>query len=813
MKCSDCYKYLSNINRLVHHLEYSHKMKHNYECPVCSRHISRRDNFKKHFSSEHKKNVPPSENTISSLKFPDISFERSDLTNSNNSILDIKKPDEQFDLESKITSFLSTLEQEVTKIISKLHVDLTINRSFIQKTVVLFKEFLNSGFLSILKEFMFSSDPSDTLHLNKAKDLIDHVLNSFNLVDTEYKRLKVLENSNNYIEPIQKIIGHSQDVSRNDNVTSLVLKPRTCIFVPVSETLKKFIALPGVLKIIQEFQNQSYVFKNHEFGEVNYKNILNGSIWEGILHSTREKYYIPLFIYFDDFETSNPLGSHAGVYKVGAVYFSIASLPPEYISRLENIFLTLVFHSSERTAFGNASVFNCLLEDLKNLESTGILIESSGQEIRLYFAVVLIVGDNLGLNSILGFTESFSANNFCRLCTTHKSITKQQTQINLSAVRSEADYDRHVREKNYGIKESCIWNKLTYFHVCQNQSVDLMHDVYEGIHRYDMTLILNKLLQEKWFSLEILNSRVKYYTYDYNEHNHPPPVKKEHLENGMIIFSAAEMVCFVKNFRFFIGDLVPLNNETWLLYLSLLEITEILSASEISASNIEQFQNIITTYLNNLLKLFPTFTLKPKHHFLLHYPNILRKTGPVSKISSMRFEAKHRDLKKVANSVQSRRNIPLTLAKRCQMQFAVRCLSNCGLEDRLSSGRPNILNTSDFENYEFLNDFDVDYFKEKFHEVNWYEKNGVRYSLQDVVSCSKEQYHLIKHIFVAHDNINTCYLICQQLNVEGINNHYRSHIVVHSNQYTCVGLDTIICFPSVVRNIQNLKLVSISKYF
>ncbi|CAH0563124.1 unnamed protein product [Brassicogethes aeneus] len=185
----------------------------------------------------------------------------------------------------------------------------------------------------------------------------------------------------------------------------------------------------GILKSIQDYHNQSYVFKNSEFGEVNYKNLLNGSIWEGILNSTQGKYYIPLLVYFDDFETSNPLGSHAGVYKVGAVYFSIASLLPEYISRLENIFVTVLFHSSERTEFGNASVFNCLLEDLKNLE--------------------------------------FAA------------VTKQQTQLIDTHDRSEAKYDKHVREKQYGIKANCIWNELKYFHVYQNQSVDLMHDLYE----------------------------------------------------------------------------------------------------------------------------------------------------------------------------------------------------------------------------------------------------------------------------------------------------------------------------------------------
>jgi len=35
------------------------------------------------------------------------------------------------------------------------------------------------------------------------------------------------------------------------------------------------------------------------------------------------KTVLPLFMYFDDFESGNVLGSHSGIHKVGAVYVSI----------------------------------------------------------------------------------------------------------------------------------------------------------------------------------------------------------------------------------------------------------------------------------------------------------------------------------------------------------------------------------------------------------------------------------------------------------------------------------------------------------
>lgn len=44
-----------------------------------------------------------------------------------------------------------------------------------------------------------------------------------------------------------------------------------------------------------------------------------------------------------------------------------------------------------------------------------------GEKIRIYFALGLLLGDNLGLNGILGFVESFNAYYSCRLCKAFKN--------------------------------------------------------------------------------------------------------------------------------------------------------------------------------------------------------------------------------------------------------------------------------------------------------------------------------------------------------------------------------------------------------
>ncbi|XP_023309772.1 uncharacterized protein LOC111691352, partial [Anoplophora glabripennis] len=486
----------------------------------------------------------------------------------------------------------------------------------------------------------------------------------------------------------------------------------------------------------------SYISKNSGSEGTILSNILNGSLWEEILQSTKETTF-PLFIYFDDFETCNPLGSHAGIYKVGAVYFTIASIPPEYISRLENIFLTLLFHSSERSEFGNKVIFNCLLEDLKYLEQNGLEIELNNQKLKIFFAVILIVGDNLGLNSVFGFVESFSANYFCRFCTSHKSVTKHQTQLYEFDERNRGDYECHLSNKTFGIKDICVWNELQYFHVYDNHSVDIMHDLFEGIHRYDMALFINYFIKHNFFSINTLNSRLRYFHFDNLENNYPPDIKQEHLDKGMIIFSAAEMSCFVKNFRFIIGDFVPHDDPVWALYKNLLEVTDFVLKPQISWTAVDHLKNIISKYLQSLVDLFPNNNLKPKHHFLLHYPSIIRKVGPLCKTSSFRFEAKHRELKKIANSVQTRKNIPLTIAKKCQMQFGCRCISETGLDDRTSLSKPTFQSVN-YSDYEFENNFDINYYKNNFFEVKWYEKNGIKFNISHVIKISWKWLEKIK---------------------------------------------------------------------
>lgn len=90
-------------------------------------------------------------------------------------------------------------------------------------------------------------------------------------------------------------------------------------------------------------------------------------------------------MYYDDFQVNNPLGSHAGSQKLGAVYISFGCLPPELSSLIDNIFLASLFKTDDLNTFGNKVIFKDLIEELNFLEISGIDIINNNKKYKIFF--------------------------------------------------------------------------------------------------------------------------------------------------------------------------------------------------------------------------------------------------------------------------------------------------------------------------------------------------------------------------------------------------------------------------------------------
>lgn len=131
--------------------------------------------------------------------------------------------------------------------------------------------------------------------------------------------------------------------------------------------MKRFFEIPNIL-----FETISYVETLKKESDI-ICNIIQADFWKNLnLPEKDNSLVLPLIVFFDDYESNNPLRSHNGVSKCGAVYCSVACLPPTFQSKLENIILFSLFNSLDRVAFGNKLTFSKLISELEFLEKNGI---------------------------------------------------------------------------------------------------------------------------------------------------------------------------------------------------------------------------------------------------------------------------------------------------------------------------------------------------------------------------------------------------------------------------------------------------------
>ncbi|KAF0700218.1 MULE domain-containing protein, partial [Aphis craccivora] len=328
--------------------------------------------------------------------------------------------------------------------------------------------------------------------------------------------------------------------------------------------------------------------------------------------------------------------SHSGIHKLGAVYISIPCIPPHHQSFLNTIFLALLFHSSDRVKFGNNVIFNPLIDELNYLRDTGVYISTDNFKGTIQFELGVIVGDNLGVHSITGFVESFSSNYPCRICKMRKEDIQKQCTVNNNLIRTVKQYNLDVSEgdvSSSGIKEACIWHKVLGFNVLEQVGMDIMHDILEGVGKYDLAFLISYYVEDlKIFTLQVLNERIVCFDYWPDRGSKPCVLHIEHLRKINIRLSASETMSLIRYFGLLIGYFVPLNDPVWCLYILLRQIIDIITSTPLQVGCCELLQTLVSEHNDIYIKIYSHKKLKPKYHFMLHYHTIIKKLGPLPNI-------------------------------------------------------------------------------------------------------------------------------------------------------------------------------------
>ncbi|KAF7993757.1 hypothetical protein HCN44_010352 [Aphidius gifuensis] len=191
------------------------------------------------------------------------------------------------------------------------------------------------------------------------------------------------------------------------------------------------------------------------------------------------------------------------------------------------------------------NTFNTECKTINYLEEKDVFIKPIPVTLGTKKVIRRIVGDNLGLNQLLGFSTSFRAQYFCRICTVNSADAKILVSEKKSLLRNRINYNLDVNclknnsklKSSHGVKEECIFDPVfDFIELC---SIDPTHDLNEGTFKRSLAIIIKALMELKYFDLEILNRNIDLLVIDQASGiNKPPKVDAKILEKAKKIAEA-----------------------------------------------------------------------------------------------------------------------------------------------------------------------------------------------------------------------------------------------------------------------------------
>lgn len=320
-----------------------------------------------------------------------------------------------------------------------------------------------------------------------------------------------------------------------------------------------------------------------------------------------------------------------------------------------------------------------LLKDLVHLEEEGLFIPALGKKIK--GTIVSVVADNLGAHSIGGFVESFSGSHVCRFCLGELSeIKKKDVRTGSFRARTKQEHSLHVQTASesptlthcFGVKRQCaLTNKLCVADVLSRYPPDLLHDLFEGIVPLELALCLNVLIKKKYFSLFQLNDLIRQFPNKWTDKaDSPQPIPLNFATRKSVGGNAHENWSLLRLLPLIIGFKVPESEPAWHLLMDLKDIVELVVSPFLTEDTIRDLDTKISEHRHRYLQVFPEAKLLSKHHFLEHYPELIKAFGPLVALWTMRFEAKHSFFKRLVRHTSCFRNILLSLAVKHQFMLA-----------------------------------------------------------------------------------------------------------------------------------------------
>lgn len=487
-------------------------------------------------------------------------------------------------------------------------------------------------------------------------------LNLYNTVHKQTIKLK----EKNYIEPLE--------IPLQSN--------KKTVYIPLLESLELLLSHEDILAHVLQNNNATLgdqnVIDNFSTGDKAKNSIL-----------FNEHNSLQIQLYFDDYTLTNPLASSSRKHKICGVYFQLGNIPHFLRSKLYTIQLVSLTNTEVVKELGFEIVFQRLLEDLKKLETEGITVKFEDQVHHFRGSVSTLVADNLAAHEVGGFTTSFSGYRICRFCNACKDNFKTQFNEKYFTFRSVGSYKAQLElvDQNsdlssiYGIKKNSFLNDLDYFHICWSSPSDISHDLFEGVCLDLLSTVLSYFIKQKYFDLGFLNETIMSFPYFGKDKTNKPAKLFANGSKISIRQTASQCLCLVKLLPLMIGHKIPTDCSYWKCYLSFLDCLDYIVAPSLSLGQIEFMRDLITLFVQSYSKLNNDIKIKPKLHYMIHFPTQYRYFGPLIHQSTLRYEGKHSNLKSLFGSSKNYKNPCLSIARRHQYLQSLHHHNSNFLED------------------------------------------------------------------------------------------------------------------------------------
>lgn len=611
----------------------------------------------------------------------------------------------------------------------------------------------------------------DSLHAVNAA--CDYICSEIDMVKSQYRRRKKMSSNPQYVHPTERAVGVRVEMLL-DKLTGNTIP---CLIqsslqqISLIDSLKSFFACPDNQRIY--FQHQ----ESHDCDANIYGCFRCGDLFKNSRFFQENPKAIQLEIATDDFEVCNAIGSKSNMHKLTAVYMVIKNLPPKYLSRLRNIFLIALCNvddlKSKTTDFNN--ILELVVSEVKYLEETGITLDD-GQQLR--GTIVNLMADNMGYNLALSLA-GHSASHFCRICELSKESCQQTTIEIQSEYRSNESYQRHLNvisnsngkinlKDTHGVVRYCKLNDLNYFSIFKNISVDIMHDLTEGIVPLVLKHLFEFCFEANIFKFDELKTMCNYYSYPkVFQRNKPSSISMTRQHLGQ---NSSQTKCLMLNLPFILYKYR--NNDifrkVWICVGQVIRIYQMVHTLKFKKSMLNEFKNLISDFLMNVKDIFK-ITLTPKLHYLTHYATILERMGSLALLSMIRFEAKHSELKKIAQRTNNFRNINKTIAVSHQ---EIMCIKGNNLKDICLTTKREKIDVDFLTKFVDLNWIDVENDNE-LYSIGCMTYNSFTFKRDQVFTYRSTLY---KIVLVLEINSTICFA-AEKLEMHGIDDFSQSIVI------------------------------------